>query len=390
MFTLDNTHAQHHLPFNFTSNSNSANSHVLVIKNRRHGIRSDGSGERIRAAAAAEGQSGAGGGGGRRGVGLAAHLRRRDGGPHLDGPAGGPLPDAAGGALRRPARRRHRPRLLPGGDVPDLRVYLPTARNTPSEDCPRGGLPVLLHLQGGGFCISHPSWLMYHQFYARLARSVPAAVVSLALPLAPERRLPAALDAAAAALRHLPLLPPSVAARLDLSRVFPIGDSSGGNLVHLLAAAADGGRYGPVGLAGGILLHPGFVRSTRSRSELEQRADSVFFTLDMLDKFLALALPPGATKDHPYTCPMGPAAPPLESLPLPPFLVGVAEHDLIVDTNMEYCDAMKRAGKDVEVLLSRGVSHSFYLNKFAVDTDPLTADRTHELILAIANFIRRH
>lgn len=278
----------------------------------------------------------------------------------------------------------------PGGDVPDLRVYLPTARNTPSEDRPRGGLPVLLHLQGGGFCISHPSWLMYHQFYARLARSVPAAVVSVALPLAPERRLPAALDAAAAALRHLPLLPPSVAARLDLSRVFPIGDSSGANLVHLLAAAADGGSYGPVGLAGGILLHPGFVRSTRSRSELEQRADSVFFTLDMLDKFLALALPPGATKDHPYTCPMGPAAPPLESLPLPPFLVGVAEHDLIVDTNMEYCDAMKRAGKDVEVLLSRGVSHSFYLNKFAVDTDPLTADRTHELILAIANFIRRH
>jgi hypothetical protein len=57
---------------------------------------------------------------------------------------------------------------------------------------------------------------------------------------------------------------------------------------------------------------------------METKADSVFFTLD---KFLSLVLPEGATKDHPFTCPLGPQAPPLETMPLPPMLVAVAEKD---------------------------------------------------------------
>lgn len=143
-------------------------------------------------------------------------------------------------------------------------------------------------------------------------------------------------------------------------------------------------------MVGGIPIHPGFVRAARSKSELEPRPDSVFFTLDMLDKFLAMALPEGATKDHPYTCPMGADAPPLESVPLPPMLVAVGEHDLIRDTNLEYCDALRDAGKEVEVLLSKGMSHSFYLNKFAVEMDPETGERTQELIDAISRFVARH
>lgn len=179
----------------------------------------------------------------------------------------------------------------------------------------------------------------------------------------------------------------------DFSRVFLIGDSSGGNLVHHVGARVgeDGAdSWAPLRVAGGIPLHPGFVHATRSKSELEPRPDSVFFTLDMLDKFLAMALPEGATKDHPYTCPMGPNAPPLESVPLPPLLVAVAEHDLIRDTNLEYCDALRAAGKDVEVLVNRGMSHSFYLNKYAVDMDPATGERTRELVDAIKSFVDRH
>jgi acetyl esterase/lipase len=146
----------------------------------------------------------------------------------------------------------------------------------------------------------------------------------------------------------------------------------------------------PLRVAGGVPIHPGFVRAVRSRSELEAKVDSVFFTLDMLDKFLALALPEGATKDHPYTCPIGPQAPPLESVPLPPMLVAVAEKDLIYDTNMEYCDALRNAGKEVEVLVNRGMSHSFYLNKYAVDMDPTTGERAQELIDSIRSFVSRH
>ncbi|CAN6346848.1 unnamed protein product [Urochloa humidicola] len=288
---------------------------------------------------------------------------------------------------------------LPG--EPNLRVYLPEV----AEGGARRRLPVILQLHGGGFCISHPSWLMYHQFYARLACAVPAVVVAVELPLAPERRLPAHIDTGVAALRRLRSIalqsdsdndPAAALLReaADVSRVFLIGDSSGGNLVHLVAAEVgrsdDADSWAPLRVAGGIPIHPGFVRAARSRSELETKADSVFFTLDMLDKFLGYALPEGATKDHPFTCPMGAQAPPLESVPLPPMLVAVAENDLIRDTNLEYCDALRAAGKEVEVLVNRGMSHSFYLNKYAVDMDPVTGERARELVHAIKSFVSRH
>jgi len=71
-------------------------------------------------------------------------------------------------------------------------------------------------------------------------------------------------------------------------------------------------------------------------------------------------------------------------------LVAVAENDLVRDTNLEYCDALRAAGKEVELLLNRGMGHAFYLNKFAVDMDPSTGERTQELIDAIVSFIACH
>ncbi|KAM2422078.1 hypothetical protein ACFXTH_028330 [Malus domestica] len=60
----------------------------------------------------------------------------------------------------------------------------------------------------------------------------------------------------------------------------------------------------------------------------------------------------------------------------------------MVDTEMEYFEAMKKADKDVELLINEGVSHSFYLNKIAVDTDPDTAAETERLIAGIKQFIK--
>ncbi|KAI5018534.1 hypothetical protein ZWY2020_043422 [Hordeum vulgare] len=260
---------------------------------------------------------------------------------------------------------------LPG--EPNLRVYLPEV-----DAGSVGRLPVIVQLHGGGFCISHPSWALYHHFYARLACAVPAVVVTAELPLAPEQRLPAQIYTGVDVLRRLRSIAMSDKGSLDdpaaellreaadISRVFLVGDSSGGNLVHLVAArvSEDGAdAWAPLRVAGGVPIHPSSW-PWRCRRALPRTTHT--------------------------RAPMGPNAPPLESVPLPPMLVVVGEKDLIHDTNLEYCDALRAAGKDVEVLINRGMTHSFYLNKFAVDMDPTTGERAQELIDAIKSFVARH
>ncbi|XP_066339223.1 probable carboxylesterase 17 [Miscanthus floridulus] len=264
--------------------------------------------------------------------------------------------------------------------------------------------PVLVHFHGGGFCVSRPTWALYHNFYAPLtAKLKVAGIVSVYLPLAPEHRLPAAIDAGHDALlwlrdvacgKNVAYSAPVERLRkaADFSRVILIGDSSGGNLVHLVAARAgrDGmGALHPVKLAGGVLLHPGFAREKKSRSELEN-PPSPFLTQEMVDKFLALGLPLGDTKDSPYTSPEL-AAKAVEHVAMPPLLLMVAEKDLLRDPQVDYGKAMVLAGKEVETKVSRGaVTHIFYLNFLAVKSDRLTSMRTKELIHAIKNFINHH
>lgn len=276
------------------------------------------------------------------------------------------------------------------GSIHRARLYLP--EKTPEDN---KKLPILLHFQGGGFCISEPNWFMYYHVYTELVRSTQSICVSPYLRRAPEHRLPAAIDDGFATLQWLQSVAkgdvrdPWLEEHGDFDKIFLIGDSSGGNIVHEVAARAGSVDLTPVRLAGAIPIHPGFVRSYRSRSEIEM-PQSPFLTLDMLDKFLGLALPIGSNKDHPFTCPMGSGAPPLDGLKLPPFLLCLAENDLLKDTEMEYYEAMKKANKEVDLFVSKGMTHSFYLNKIAVDLDPTVGAQMNALIGRVKEFIEKH
>lgn len=276
------------------------------------------------------------------------------------------------------------------GSIHRARLYLP--EKTPKDN---KKLPILLHFQGGGFCISEPNWFMYYHVYTELVRSTRSICVSPYLRRAPEHRLPAAIDDGFATLQWLQSVAkgdvrdPWLEEHGDFDKIFLIGDSSGGNIVHEVAARAGSVDLTPVRLAGAIPIHPGFVRSYRSRSEIEM-PQSPFLTLDMLDKFLGLALPIGSNKDHPFTCPMGSGAPPLDGLKLPPFLLCLAENDLLKDTEMEYYEAMKKANKEVDLFVSKGMTHSFYLNKIAVDLDPTVGAQMNALIGRVKEFIEKH
>lgn len=267
-----------------------------------------------------------------------------------------------------------------------VRIYLP------EKD---GKLPIILHFHGGGFCISQADWYMYYAVYTRLACVANAMVVSVFLPLAPENPLPAACETGYSAFLWLRALSrgaahePWLSDRGNFDKVFLIGDSSGANVAHHVAVRAGNDDIAPLRLAGAIPIHPGFCRASRSKSELEQ-PETPFLTLAMLDKFLAFALPPGSTKDHPITCPMGGAATPIADLKLPPYLYCVAENDLLKDTEMEFYQAMKDCNKDIELMINSGVSHSFYLNKIAVDLDPVTGSETERLLAEVAKFVEKY
>lgn len=235
-------------------------------------------------------------------------------------------------------------------------------------------------------------WYMYYNFYKRLVRSAQAVCVSVYLRLAPEHRLPAACEDAYAAFLWLSSVArgessePWLKNFANFQRIFLIGDSTGGYVVHDLAGRAREMDTEPVKIVGGIAIHPGFLRAEPSKSFVEL-PETPLLTRDMVDKFISIALPIGATVDHPITCPMGPNAPPLADLKLPPRFVVVAEMDLLRDSELEYCEAMKEAGKEVDILINNGMGHCFY---FALDMDPETALQANKLMEDIANFIIRH
>lgn len=127
------------------------------------------------------------------------------------------------------------------------RIYLPEKKL--EED---GKFPILLHFHGGGFCISQADWYMYYHLYTRLARSARVICVSVFLRRAPEHRLPAAVDDGYSTLLWLRSLAQGesfeswLKESADFNRVFLIGDSSGGNLVHEVAARAGKVDLSPV------------------------------------------------------------------------------------------------------------------------------------------------
>ncbi|KAL6880187.1 hypothetical protein ACP4OV_011752 [Aristida adscensionis] len=248
-------------------------------------------------------------------------------------------------------------------------------------------LPAVAYFHGGGFCLGSGRWPGTHAWCLRLAAELPAVVLSFDYRLAPEHRLPAAQEDGAAALRWLrarAAADPWLAEAADLARVFVAGDSAGGNIAHHVAARF--GRTGlspPVRLRGHVLITPAMSGEARTRGELECPADAAL-TTEMCDRFSRLALPAGATRDHPALSPAGPQAPSLEAVEVAPVLVVAAERDVLRERNAHYARRMREEwGKDVEYVELAGVGHGF------LRADPWS-ERADELVRLVRRFVVDH
>ncbi|CAN6203091.1 unnamed protein product [Urochloa humidicola] len=274
-----------------------------------------------------------------------------------------------------------------------VRMYKPAAAAAPPPAGNNNKLPVLVHFHGGGFCLGSCTWGNVHAFCLRLAADAGAVVLSAGYRLAPEHRLPAAIDDGAGFMRWLREQSAGgeeagdagawLADAADFSRVFVTGDSAGGTIAHHLAVRAGGSAApepaGPFAVRGYVLMMPFFGGVRRTASEAECPA-AAFPNLDLVDQFWRLSLPAGATRDHPVANPFGPESPDLGPVEFGPVLVVAGGLDLIRDRTVDYAERLAAMGKPVELAEFAGKAHGFYLHEPG-------SEATGELIQAVARFV---
>lgn len=163
-----------------------------------------------------------------------------------------------------------------------LRLYKPKSATSTTK------LPVVYFLHGGGFCFGSFAWPNFHNCCLRIASALHVNVVAPDHRLAPEHRLPAAIDDSFGALKWLQELARNpkndVVDFFDFDKVFIIADSCGGTIAHHLAVRLGPGspELAPIKIRGYVMLAPFFGGTERTKSEAEGLPEKVL-TMDVLD-----------------------------------------------------------------------------------------------------------
>ncbi|XP_028071855.1 probable carboxylesterase 15 [Camellia sinensis] len=258
-----------------------------------------------------------------------------------------------------------------------LRLFKPTTTTNPSSSSsssssPNKKLPIVFYIHGGGFCLGSRSFANFHNTCHSLAFGLKAIVVSPDYRLAPEHRLPAAIEDVYGALKWVQDQAVCESPdewvcgdEVEFDNVFILGDSSGGNVAHHLAVRIRPGseELKPVQIRGYVLLSPFFGGAVLTKSE-EERACEEFWNLDMYDRFWRLSLPEGATKDHPLSNPFGPSKSlSLKDTALDPILVVVGGGEILRDRVEDYARRLKEFGKKIDYVEFEGKEHGFFTTK---------------------------
>ncbi|KAH7541844.1 carboxylesterase 15 isoform X1 [Ziziphus jujuba] len=264
-----------------------------------------------------------------------------------------------------------------------LRLYKPVSS-------PSSKLPVFFYIHGGGFCIGSRTWPNCQNYCFRLALDLQAVIVAPDYRLAPENRLPAAIDDGFTAVKWLHKQAVSqepdtwLTDVADFGNVFVSGDSAGGNIAHHLAVRLRAGspELDPVRVRGYVLLAPFFGGTVRTKAEAEGPKDA-FLNWELIDRFWRLSIPIGETTDHPIVNPFGPLSPSLEEVALDPILVVVGGSDLLKDRVEDYATRLKTWGKKVEYVEFEGKQHGF----FTIDPN---SEASNKLMQIIKHFVAQY
>uniref|UniRef100_A0ACD5W5H0 Uncharacterized protein n=1 Tax=Avena sativa TaxID=4498 RepID=A0ACD5W5H0_AVESA len=249
-----------------------------------------------------------------------------------------------------------------------VRVYRPESSSSVTGS---SKLPVLVFFHGGGYCIGSYTQPHSHTYCLRVAAELPAVVLSVQYRLAPEHRLPGAIEDGKAFLLWLRgqaelgaggTADRWLAESADFARTFMFGSSAGANLAHHVTVHAASTQTQlaahPLRVAGYVLISAFFGGADRTAAEVNPPLD-VTLTVDGSDMLWRLSLPVGASRDHPVANPFGPESPSLTPMDLPPVLVVAPESDVLLDHVLGYAARLREMGKAVEVAEFPGERHGF-------------------------------
>ncbi|MDB4970260.1 MAG: hypothetical protein JWN44_5949 [Myxococcales bacterium] len=208
---------------------------------------------------------------------------------------------------------------------------------------PEAGRTVIYYLHGGGFVMGSPG--THRRMMARLARAAGSRALVLDYRLAPEHPFPAALDDCVAGYRWL-------SRHTRPSDIVIAGDSAGGNLaLATLLVLRDAGEPLP---AACVCISAATDLSRSGASHRSRVADEVVLS----PRFIR-------TVDELYrgdADPRDPLASPLfaDLHGLPPLLLHVGTHELLLDDTLRFADRARAAGVDVTLEVWPGLWHVFH------------------------------
>ncbi|MEV1024333.1 alpha/beta hydrolase [Streptomyces sp. NPDC050264] len=235
---------------------------------------------------------------------------------------------------------------LPGRTLP-VRVYRPKPGPV-AGDAARTGLPLVLHVHGGGFVgtAAQCDWVTSH-----VAARLPAVVVSVEHRLlAPDSPLSDAIDDGWDVLRHV--VGQAGEWGIDPARTVVFGESCGALISAMAAIRA---RETGLRLRAQVLVNPA-VDVTATMLDHESVAEyghSPTLAVPQLQLFQRLAVPPGADPR-----PLSPLyADDLSGLA--PALVVVPTHDAVADHGRRYAERLRAAGTPTQLTEYPGAGHAF-------------------------------
>ncbi|KAI3845063.1 hypothetical protein MKX03_021551 [Papaver bracteatum] len=228
-----------------------------------------------------------------------------------------------------------------------LRLFTPTDKISSDRT-----LPVIIYFHGGGFSFCSPDFFLYDNFCRRLAKNIPAVVVSANYRLSPEYRFPTQYEDGLQSLRFLDSkLSHGFPANADLSRCFLAGDSAGGQL---------GSPCCELKVIGLISIQPFFGGEERTESEL-RLTNVPIVSVEKTDWHWKAFLPEGCDRDHEAVNVFGPNSVDISGLSkFPVTLVVIGGFDPLQDWQRRYFEGLKKIGKEVYLVEYPKAIHIFY------------------------------